>query len=355
MNKFREVKFRYDLLNQDEILKGSIDVLSGSVNLNSLAQIKRTARFTVKENICRDIDFLNDRIRPIAIINGKEYPLGNFLMSSPGRGKKPSGIVREIEAYDSSLILAEDKLEDRLFIPKGTKYTTAITQLVNSAYIFRLILDPSGLVLKRDREFEIGTPKLNVINQLLSEINYTSLYTNAQGWLVANNYVLPNMRQIDYKYHDGSAKNFSGDYEELKVDYSTVDDLDLFNIPNVWVVSASNAEDEPLRAVYRNESPTSPTSIPKRKRRIVDYRQVSDIADQSTLNNYVKRIAYNSTNRYQTLEFDSLINPWHEYSNVLYIEDKDLNIRDKFIETNWEIQLKSGTTMRHRVRRVVQI
>lgn len=355
MNRFREVKFRYELLNQDEILKDSIDVLSGSVNLSSLAQIKRTARFTVKENICKDIDFMNDRIRPIAIINDKEYPLGNFLMSSPGRDKRPSGVIREIEAYDSSLILAEDKLDDRLFIPKGTKYIAAITQIVNSAYIFRLILDPSQLELKRDREFEIGTPKLNVVNQLLSEINYTSIYTNAQGWLIANNYVLPNMRQIDYRYHDGSVKNFKGDFEELKVDYSTVDDLDYFNIPNVWVVSASNAEDEPLRAVYKNESPTSPTSIPRRKRRIVDYRQISDVADQTTLNDYVKRIAYNSTNRYQTVEFDSLINPWHGYSNVLYIEDEKLGIKDKFIETNWEIELKSGTTMRHRVRRVVQI
>lgn len=351
----RNIKFRYDLLNRDDLLKDSIEVLSGSVALNSLATIKRTARFTIKENIFKDVDYLNDRIRPIVILDNVEYPMGVFLLPSPTRKKTSQGIIREIEAYDKTQILLEDKVVDRYYIRKDTNYIKAITRIINSANIYQVMIDPADFKLKRDREFEPGTSKLEIVNTLLNECNYTSLYSDRNGILKAKKYVLPNYRNADITYSDGSIKNPKLDINGLKVPYTTNDELDLFNVANIFVVVASNAENESLRALYKNVSPTSPTSIINRRRNIVDYRTVSDIADQTTLNNYVKRLAYNATNTYQKISFETLVNPRHGYNECIYVEDKALGISSKYIETSWEFNLQVGSTMKHQARRVITI
>lgn len=108
-----------------------------------------------------------------------------------------------------------------------------------------------------------------------------------------------------------------------------------------------------MKAIYRNDNPADRTSTVARGRNIVDFREVSDIADQTTLNNYVKRVAYDSSNIFRKIQFETLINPVHGYGNCIYIEDKKLGIREKYIETMWEIPLEVGGRMKHAGRRIV--
>lgn len=324
---------------------GELSSVKGSVALDSLAEIKRTGRFTINEIEAKDIDFLNDRLRPIVIIDDKEYRLGTFLLPSPTRKTQNGIITRDIEAYDVLQILREDRITNRLFYKKGSRYEDVVRQLVNSAGIKNVLIERTDSVLKRDREFEIGTSKLDICNQLLRETNYTSLFTDENGIVKAKKYILPNARAIEISY---LANEF-----DITVRDSAVDEYDLFNIPNVWVIVVSNGETDPMRAVYRNDNPADKTSTVARSRNIVDYREVSDIADQTTLNNYIKRIAYDSSNIFRKIQFETLINPVHEYGTCIYIENKKLGIRDKYIETNWEIPLEVGGRMKHAGRRIV--
>lgn len=341
----RSIKFRYDLLSKYEMKIGEISSVKGSVSLNSLAEIKRTGRFTISEVDAKDIDFLNDRLRPVVIIDNKEYRLGTFLLPSPTRKTQKGIITRDIEAYDVLQILKEDRITNRLFYKKGSRYEDIIRQMVNSAGIKNVLLEKTDSVLKRDREFEIGTSKLDVCNQLLQETNYTSLFTDENGIVKAKKYILPNARKIEIPY---LANEFN-----ITVRDSTVDEYDLFNIPNVWVIIVSNGETEPMKAIYRNDNPADRTSTVARGRNIVDFREVSDIADQTTLNNYVKRVAYDSSNIFRKIQFETLINPVHGYGNCIYIEDKKLGIREKYIETMWEIPLEVGGRMKHAGRRIM--
>ena len=60
--------FRYDLLtNQNKLKKRLTNVLAASVANNALAEIKRTARFSLVDD--GSIDFLNDRIKPWVRLN----------------------------------------------------------------------------------------------------------------------------------------------------------------------------------------------------------------------------------------------------------------------------------------------
>lgn len=61
----RFLSFRYELLNNDHTVASELDnVLSGSVAYNSLADIKRTAKFTVVEDLANPINYLTHRIKP---------------------------------------------------------------------------------------------------------------------------------------------------------------------------------------------------------------------------------------------------------------------------------------------------
>ena len=345
----REIKFRYELLNQNDLQIGTIDSVNGSVAFNSLADnIKRTARFEIKENIFKDVDYLNDRIRPIIIIDDVEYEMGVFLIPSPTRSKKDGGIYRDIEGYDVTQIILEDKITDRYFIRKNTNYISAITQIINSTNIHRVMIPNSSATLTRDREFEIGTSKLRIANELLREINYTSLWTDRHGIVRSEKYLLPNQKGIDFTYE-------TGDKNELVIKDSISEEVDLFNVANVFVIVATNAEDQTLVSKHTNSNPASPTSTVCRKRNIVDYREVSDIANKSVLDDYVKRIAYQASDTYSKVEFETLINPKHEYGNGMYLRDEKMKIDSKFVETAWEIEMKVGGRMTHQARRVIVI
>lgn len=344
----REISFRYDLLNYNETKIGELTSLGGSLGLNSLAQIKRKGNFQFKENELKDIDWLNDKVQPVFILNGQyEFPLGVFMISSPTRELRGKGIYRSVECFDTSLVLLEDKFDTRYRIVKGTNYVTAIKQIIGSAGIWKINIPHIDATLKTDREFEIGTSKLESVNQLLQEINYTSIWVDEQGNFTATPYILPNDRTVEYSYKNDDMSIILPD--------TSVEEIDLFSVANKWVVVATNPETEPLVSRYTNENPTSPTSTINRRRNIVDFREIEDVASQAILDEYVRRIAYEASNVYGKFIFETAIMPHHSYMDCLFCEHTDLGIKNKYIETSWEMDLRAGGKMRHNARRVIQL
>lgn len=348
----REIKFRYDLLNKYELKKGELSgtPVGNAINFNSLAEIKRTANFTFKENELENIDWLNDRVKPVFLLkmpDGSyiEWPLGVFLLSSPTR-KDNFGIWREIEAYDASLILREDKFINRYRIPAGTDYVGAAIAIINSAGISKVNITANPAIIGIDKEFEIGITKLEAVNQLLTEINYTSVWVDTQGYFISKPYVLPSAKETEYSYKT----------DDLSIMLpGAINEMDLFNVPNRWVVTASNPEKIPLVSKYVNDSVESKTSTVNRGRTIVDFRQVDDILDQSTLDAYTKRIAYNASQVYEKFQFETALMPHHSYMDTLYLEYKNLGIATKFTETEWSMDLQAGGKMQHGARRIINI
>lgn len=348
----RKVKFRYDLLNYNDVKIGELTpVPGGSLGLNSLAQIKRTGSFTFKENEFNDIDWLNDRVQPFFMLNtGKEWmewPLGIFLISSPNRKVGNSNIYRDVECYDASLILLEDKFDTRYRILANTNYVEAITQIINGAGIWKTNIPAMAGNVKTDKEFEIGTSRLDAVNELLGEINYTSIWVDETGYFVSSPYVLPTNRVIEYEYRNNEMSVILAD--------TATEEIDLFSVANKWVIVASNPETEPMVSRYTNDNASSPTSTINRKRNIVDYREVDDMLDQATLNDYTQRIAYETSQVYGKFIFDTAVMPQHTYMDCLYCEHDKLGVSNKYIETGWEMELAAGGKMRHNARRVINI
>jgi len=348
-----KVTFRYELLSKEDVKLGELQAQPGRVAMNSLAEIKRTAVFQITEQEGKDIDWLSDRIRPVFCLTMPdggmiEWPLGVFILSSPTRKDENKQVKRSIEAYDSSLILREDKFIDRYVIEAGTKYTDAIIDILNDAGIWKInIIDHPG-TLATDREFEIGTTKLFAVNELLAAINYTSLWVDENGYFMAAPYVLPSSRDPEYEYRTDDLSIIHPD--------SGVEELDLFGVPNKWVRYVSNPDRNiVLRSEYINDLSASPTSTINRGRTIVDIDSVEDIYDQATLDEYVKRIAYNASQVYGKFDFVTALMPHHSYYNCLFVEYGPLGISHKYMESSWTMDLHANGVMRHSCRRVIQI
>ncbi len=346
----RTLKFRYDLLDKNENKIGILDnVMSCNINYDSLADIKRTARFELKDTC--EIDWLNEKIQPFVLLrmldgNWVEFSQGIFLLPTPRRHHNGSFISRSIEAYDGNLILNNDKFLKRYTISSGISYYDAIVQIIKSAGISKINIEYTDKVLDRDLEFEIGDTKLTRVNELLEAINYVQLHVDENGYFTSYKYISPSDRIPEITYRDDKQSVIIPDVEE---------EIDIFNVANSWVCVASNPESEPLVSTYENNNPDSKTSIINRGMRIVDYRTIDEIADQYTLNDYVSRIAYEASQIYGNIDFKSAVMPIHGYSNVLNFNYSGLSINDKYSEVSWSMPLTAGGQMNHRIRKVVSI
>lgn len=353
----RSVSFRYELLNKDNVFIAELyNVIDASIDYGVFNDIRRTAQFTIQEFAAVPIDFLSNRIRPIMVLdmpamNGKakgkvEFPLGVFILASPERVDEDSGIRRNIEAYDLSLILVEDKVTDMYTVTAGTNYKTAIVELLQSAGIKDYAIEDINKTVPRDLQFEVGTSKYAIINSLATNINYTPILVDVNGTFTCRPYVLPQDRAVDYVYDDS----------ELSIIMRGVtEELDTFNIPNRWIIVRTNSEEAPLRSVYTNTNPESPTSTVNRGRVIADYREIEDIADQSALDAYTKRIAGNASQIFGKSKFTTALMPMHDYHDVLQLKYSKLGINDRYTETAWNMKLQAGGEMTHEIRKVVQV
>jgi len=352
-NGNRNVNFRYELLNNDDVYIDNLGKVECSITCNSLAEIKKTANIRIKRNIADDIDWLNERIKPVfqlTMPNGDvlEWSLGIFLASSPSvQDSNNNTIIRNIQGYDKAQILKEDKFVDRYYIATGTNYIEAITSIINSVGIGKVNIEPTNLTLNTAIEFEIGYSKLTAINEMLVAVNYYSLYFDEQGYAISKPYIEPSNRAVEYEYRTDTMSI---------IHQGGIKTLDLFNLPNVFVRVYSNPDSTTaLKSVYINANASSPLSTVNRERNIVDYKTVDNIADQTTLDAYTRRQATDASQIFGEVEFATALMPMHDINNCIYLEHTGIDIRDIFIENFWSMELRTGAEMQHKARKVVKL
>lgn len=345
----RDTRYRFELLDSNNVYKKDLDlVASGEVTNNYLADIKRKAKFSIRDD--GSINYLSDRIKPYAMLKMSdggyvEWPLGVFLLSTPSRSYQDGAVVlREIQGYDQLLVLQDDKVTARHFVAAGTQYTAAITTLLTGMNL-SLNITASPLTLAVDQEWEPGTSKLKILNELLGAINYESATFNEDGVLVCRPYISPSARASEYTYAVDADSVLSGNIEQT---------LDLYSIPNQWTRSVSEPDRAPLTSTYINNSPSSPTSTVNRGRVISDF-DTDDAPDQATLNAKTARLGFEASQVYEIVQFETIGMPVHQNNDVFVVEIDDLALNAAFSEHEWSLPLEPGALMRHKARRIVSV
>jgi hypothetical protein len=346
----RVVSFRFDRLDSsNNYIEPITTMVACSVANNALANIKRTAKFTLRDTSA--INYARDRIRPwvrLAMRDGGfvEWPQGVFLLSTPKRVLDPNGITvnRSIDAYDQLQVLTDDKVLTRYTIAASVAYTDALVTLLGGAYTVNIT--PSASTVPTALDYDPGTSKLAIANDLLGAINYESVTFDENGVLVVKPYQSPTVRPSEYTYATDSSSVITDEID---------DTLDLFAIPNVIVLTISEPDQSVLTSTVTNSNPLSPTSTMSRGRSIVDFRTAASAPDQTTLDAQAARAMFDASQVYETVEFTTALMPMHGNSDVLSLGIDGLGLADKFSETAWSYDMVVGGKMKHSVRRVVNV
>lgn len=291
------------------------------------------------------VSWLSDRIRPEMIIDGVTYPLGLFLAASVRTQETEAMQYVSIEAYDQCWILRDTKAESLPYFAAGTGYLAAVQSLLTAAGISMVNTTPSDAVLAEAREdWDIGTSYLEIINQLLSEINYNPIWFDQEGLAILEPASTPTAANIEHTLDDTNVSSL------LFPKIST--ELDAYQAPNVFVVVCSNADKASgMVAIAENTNPQSPLSIDRRGRRIVTVEQVDNIADQTELQAYADRLRNESMISGETIEVTTGLLPGFGVADVVALRYGD--IFTTCIEHSWSMQLKVGGSMQHSLEKVV--
>jgi hypothetical protein len=479
----RRWSFRYELLTSANVYVKDLSIVTKcTVDQNWLADIKRTAQFTIRDT--GEINYLQDRIKPWVRLHlppygdndWVEWPQGVFLLSSPTRTvDETKAVFRDVQGYDQLQEYADDKvstrytvdttttitedfedddlqvqamgswarasdqyhagssslksatigansrtdmtvlvptgatsmivwykvsseadydyfrifkdgvqqvaaagevdwtdaeidvtgastivfryekdelttggddaawIDDLVFYGASTKYTDVVSELLGS--IDKQVTTSTSVVTTA-KEWEPGTAKLKIINELLSAINYQSLSFDENGIAIVAPYTAPSSRAAEYTYADDTDSIMLP-----KVDQT----LDLFDVANSWTLVVSDPDKDMLTSTYTNVDPASPTSTVNRQRTIVDFRTETDAADQTTLDAKVARLAFEASQVYEHITFDTGLMPIHSGNDVYKIVYSPLAVNAIYAEHTWSMQLDLTTTMKHTVRRVVSV
>ena len=250
----RTMYYRYKLLDLNMNFKKWLmqNVTTASITMDTTQQVMRTASITLTED--PDINYLSDRIQPFAFLqmtdgNFAAFPLGVFLLSTPPRQTDSAQVItRQINGYDLTQYLVDMKTSDRYTIAAGTNYISAISSLLSGAGITQTNLTASSLTLPTALDWQGGTAYIDIINQLLSAINYYNLWFDSSGVAQAQPYISPSNLPPGYTYQDDSSSVMTPSVNQ---------NLDLFSVPNQWVLWCLRATRRPSPVPIRIRTRTA--------------------------------------------------------------------------------------------------
>lgn len=343
----REIDFRYVVVRNGADYATLLPTEAGarSIRMNDRDSIKMsfTGEFL---DPGEKINWLSDEIRPELIIDGIPHRLGTFLPASVQRSENETSKTVRVEAYDRSWRVRDTHSETRLTLAKNTNYILAVEQLLTACGISLIIKTPTSAVLAEDRsDWDLGTSYLDIVNQLLSEINYNPLWFDASGYAILELASDPTAANIEHTIDDTDIRSLL----IPKISKET----DIYSAPNVIICICSNADKSgPMVATSENTNPQSPLSIPRRNRRISRVVQVSNIASQAELQAYADRLRNETMITGETIQVKTGLLPGFGVDDVTAIRYGE-DLFAVCIERAFSMDLRVGGLMQHTLEKVV--
>jgi|GEM_PF-2259499 len=334
-----------------DVLRGGVKVTEAEytrcgISCDYNSQVKYSATMTLRENAL--IDWHTDLLRPVMLLEAEgavfSFPFIPLKPMTVKRSFRNGMALRQVEAYDETVLLQDNSIGRRLYIPAGKLYTAAIEEILRDVGFDSIKLAASDAAFGADREdWERGDSVFDIVNQLLGEMNYRSLTVGADGALTSCKYEAPSagLVEIVYKADAHSVVLLEQDTE-----------LDAFGRANVFIGAVNNSQmEEALEYTYRNDSPNSPTSTVRTGRVNTAVKAWDNVADYETLVDNVRRWAGQETAGYEISTLQTAIMPHHGVREVMAVETK--GISGVYWESAWSIdELRAGGTMTHELRSV---
>lgn len=300
-----------------------------------------------------EVDWLTDEIRPVMILDGVEYTLATLIPTTANPERDSTKRTVSVEAYDRCWLMQDTKVEGYYHIAYGAAYMSTIESLLTSAGIATIIKDASDATIPNEREdWSTGDSYLQIANDLLGEINYNALWFNENGAAILQAKKDPRAANVQHVFTSKKTdKRISREAEIVSIMPSVKRTMDVFSVPNVFVVVCSNPDKSVMTATAVNDNPQSPLSVSRRGRRIVSVENVDNIASQNELQNYANQLRNQSMYTGEVVTITTRNLPGFGVNDISAINDDD--VLGICVETGWEMQLGVGGTMTHMLERTV--
>jgi len=244
-------------------------ITSGSISWDRSAETLGSASFDITESLTECY------IRPylVAIQNGitAKFPLGTFLVQTPGRSFDGKTNSITMDAYTPLLELKENPPELGFSIAKGENIMDNAYKLV-SEHVRAPVVKPSNdKTLYSDFVANTDDTWLTFNSDLIANANYSFALDELSRILFAPDQETAALQPV-YTFDDGNSSIL---YPEISVN------RDLYGVPNVVeVVYSQNNRNFYARA--ENNDTGSPISIPNRGREIIYRVTDPNLAGNST-------------------------------------------------------------------------
>lgn len=278
-NPSRVQDFRFDLLDQDDQVLGTIDgVTGGSLTWSAGSAVKVGGQIDVTD--VDGIDWLTARVQIWRRVGDVEWSRGIYIPSAPQERWRMGRRSWQVDLLGKLSLVEKDEIPGWLTIPAGVNIVDTVLDLLGNAGHTRTRIPATSSELRTSLTYEAGTKLLTIINELLGAAGYWGLTADPDGAFASDPYVRPASRPIRYTLTDTN-----GIYLD---DFTR--DRDVYSIPNrVVLVSQSTAEDPPLVGVAENTDPDNPFSIPARGQVIVHQETGLEVADQSVIDELARK------------------------------------------------------------------
>lgn len=280
-----------------------------------------------------EINWLTDKIRVFHMLQMPDthyvvWEKGTYYVPSPKQALK-AGASRVVETQDTLRVYMEDKITDWLKIPSAPVPPDTYDQgdPINWARHFvgygypgtgidispdttiRVGDDPPPAPQRnRSKIFQVGTPKLDVINSLLLYCNYEILRADVDGSLISHPFVKPSLRPVEY--------TLIADGTSIIVRESGETEQDLWDAPNQWLRTVTRPDAPLLRSRLTLTDPLNPLSTTYRGRVVTDEASI-DAPDQATLDTVVQALFEDGQRIIKTLRVKTPLMPWSHHDKVM--------------------------------------
>lgn len=288
------------------------------------------------------IDFLTDRLRPVVIFNGEEFPCGIYCITTEEEAEEDGCRLITLEGYSLLYLAKRTKIEERITISAGENYITRIAALLASCGIEDIDAEGTTYTFSADRsDWEIGTPVLDIVNTLLGEINYRPAWADLSGRVRLTAYREPTAADIKRTYA-------AGEYSLIEPGYTRV--IDRFGRANIFRVECDSPDlDEPMAAVSVNDSPDSPFSV-SAIGRVLKVVRVDGVPSEKALQAHADRLRNESLKI--TEDADILTAPIPECNAYDVVGMASGALAGMYTVMGWRLPLSPGASMAQRIRRV---
>lgn len=327
---------RYDIIREGGKI-GELEALDTvSITMQASAKVKTDLSGTFAPN--PQFDPPRDYIRPMIAQDGAWQSLGLFMPTQILHSYEDGVGNLQLSGMDLGHLVDRRHTESRLFFAQGLAYTDVVQQLLQDCGIRLVRCADSPLRLRTAREdWDIGTPYIDIINQLLSEINYTGLWFDVDGYAQVG----PQSREPQRAYEAGELSIILPEYT-LETDVGGA-----YNVFIAYV--ASDELENPMWAMAENNDPSSAISTANIGRNPL-VEQLSDIPDQETLEAYVQKKRDASLSGTQRVSFETAVRP-HGVGDTVFLNHHQAH--GIYRETDYSITLGEGASMTHTAERMV--